>query len=542
MQRAPIFHIILAGITVICLMAGPALSAEENGEKKGIAVLDAFSGEVRLKHRGTWGAEPQVGIFLYHGDKIVTGEGTCRVVFHDGSVLDVHPHTNVRIAEIVGNEGFTADEPDHKREIRLLLGKVKYKSGDRVVAKTRLVAPTAVAALRGTEAELGTDGDMAFLKLISGEIDRTGDIAEGPVPDSTAEMAARDTNYQRAREADQIRKEYVEAVKALLMSWLDRGILLASADPRVDRMLLAQAGDSGGAKATADRVLALGALYAVANSRELMEENETLSKNPDLLVWRRAEKALRDSRNALSDARGALESAKEIARKIDDITHKVRSGDVRQMEEARQALKGVVSTMMRTQKSVNAMALGKGIVADHITAGVVGEVLEMVNEIVRDAEEKTDAAQAAQETAEAAAQRVFEAETPEAAGAALDELDAATAAVTSETDAVFNLLDGISEWGLAMDDTVRDVPEDQPDEPTEPPREPSPRRPELLIDDIDREERVTNVDRDGDGYTVAQGDCDDLNYDVHPGAREICGDGIDNNCNGVIDENCAYGQ
>ncbi len=541
MHRAPIFHIILAGIAVICLMAAPALSAEDNGEKKGIAVLDAFSGEVRLKHRGTWGAEPQAGMFLYHGDKIVTGEGTCRVVFHDGSVLDVHPHTNVRIAEIVGNEGFTVDEPDHKREIRLLLGKVKYKSGDQVLAKTRLVAPTAVAALRGTEAELGTDGDMAFLRLISGEIDRTGDIAEGPVPDSTAEMAGRDTNYQRAREADQIRKEYVSAVKALLMSWLDRGILLASADARVDRMLLAQAGDSGGAKATADRVLALGALYAVANSRELMEENETLSKNPDLLVWRRAEKALRDSRKALADARDALESAKEIARKIDEITRKIMSGDVRQMEEARQALKGVIATMMRTQKSVNAMALGKGIVADQITAGVVGEVLEMVNEIIRDADQRTEAAQAAQETAEAAAQRVFEAETPEAAQAALDELDAATAAVTSETDAVFNLLDGMAEWGLAMDDTVRDVPEDQPEGPTEP-TELRPRRPELLIDDIDKEERVGDDDRDGDGFTVGQGDCDDLNYDVHPGAREICGDGIDNNCNGVINENCAYGQ
>ncbi|MBI5479763.1 MAG: hypothetical protein HY906_12945 [Deltaproteobacteria bacterium] len=44
-----------------------------------------------------------------------------------------------------------------------------------------------------------------------------------------------------------------------------------------------------------------------------------------------------------------------------------------------------------------------------------------------------------------------------------------------------------------------------------------------------------DVDNDGDGYTIHQGDCDDTNPNVHPGAREICTDGIDNDCNGFID-------
>jgi len=48
-------------------------------------------------------------------------------------------------------------------------------------------------------------------------------------------------------------------------------------------------------------------------------------------------------------------------------------------------------------------------------------------------------------------------------------------------------------------------------------------------------------DPDGDGYGpgCALGD-DCLPHDPtgHPGAEEICGDGIDNNCNGVIDEGC----
>jgi len=40
-------------------------------------------------------------------------------------------------------------------------------------------------------------------------------------------------------------------------------------------------------------------------------------------------------------------------------------------------------------------------------------------------------------------------------------------------------------------------------------------------------------------YTATQsGDCNDENPDVNPGAQEVCGDGIDNNCNNEIDEGC----
>ena len=42
-------------------------------------------------------------------------------------------------------------------------------------------------------------------------------------------------------------------------------------------------------------------------------------------------------------------------------------------------------------------------------------------------------------------------------------------------------------------------------------------------------------DEDGDGYTVDV-DCDDSNPYTHPGATEECWDGIDNNCNGLVDE------
>lgn len=58
-------------------------------------------------------------------------------------------------------------------------------------------------------------------------------------------------------------------------------------------------------------------------------------------------------------------------------------------------------------------------------------------------------------------------------------------------------------------------------------------------DPVELLERVffdpTLTDDDGDTLTESDGDCDDANTDVHPGAAERC-DGIDNNCVSGVDE------
>jgi len=53
-------------------------------------------------------------------------------------------------------------------------------------------------------------------------------------------------------------------------------------------------------------------------------------------------------------------------------------------------------------------------------------------------------------------------------------------------------------------------------------------------------ESCTSLDADGDGFTLEDGDCNDLNPAIYPNAEDVC-DGLDNDCDGFTDdgENCA---
>ena len=54
---------------------------------------------------------------------------------------------------------------------------------------------------------------------------------------------------------------------------------------------------------------------------------------------------------------------------------------------------------------------------------------------------------------------------------------------------------------------------------------------------------VKCTDSDGDGFGTGAdcklADCDDSNKAVHPGAKESCGNGKDDNCNRIVDDGCA---
>jgi hypothetical protein len=60
-----------------------------------------------------------------------------------------------------------------------------------------------------------------------------------------------------------------------------------------------------------------------------------------------------------------------------------------------------------------------------------------------------------------------------------------------------------------------------------------------LVDETDAGPTPNAVDNDGDGWTPEDGDCDDTSETGHlvsPDMPEICGDGLDNDCNGVADD------
>jgi len=54
-------------------------------------------------------------------------------------------------------------------------------------------------------------------------------------------------------------------------------------------------------------------------------------------------------------------------------------------------------------------------------------------------------------------------------------------------------------------------------------------------DDQNNPNTQNNRDDDADGQSVAQGDCDDHDATVKKGSAEVCGDGLDNDCDGVAD-------
>jgi hypothetical protein len=47
-------------------------------------------------------------------------------------------------------------------------------------------------------------------------------------------------------------------------------------------------------------------------------------------------------------------------------------------------------------------------------------------------------------------------------------------------------------------------------------------------------------DCDGDGWTPFAADCDDADGSRHPGQPDVC-DGVDNDCDGKVDEGCPSG-
>ena len=91
----------LLACALIFLTATPALSAVEP-----IGRLTDFSGDVIIKSKGSWAAQPTLNHPLYASDKVVTRLGRATITFNDGAIVKIENNSNLLIDERVEVKGF----------------------------------------------------------------------------------------------------------------------------------------------------------------------------------------------------------------------------------------------------------------------------------------------------------------------------------------------------------------------------------------------------------------------------------------------------
>ena len=262
---------LLALVALLHLAGSHAFASEP------LAQLTEFSGTVIVQSRGDWGVKPEKGLALYSNDKVVTRTGTAVVTFNDGAVVEIKANTNLLIEEQEKTGAVT-------RNLRLLLGKVLFKTGKASGTKTNLQTPTAVCGLRGTAGTLsiGVDG-KSYINFTEGGTSFTvGDFLSGVAKDVPPELA--DLNPAQ-------RAAFVAA---------------AAADQAKNA---AQSASDG--KISDPQAAYAAAKAAEAAAVEAKAAAETMLNNPDPAVKQQAQ-------NALNAANQAIEAAKEQQQKAID--------------------------------------------------------------------------------------------------------------------------------------------------------------------------------------------------------------------------------
>jgi hypothetical protein len=124
-----------------------------------LATLTLMEGDVKIERQGKVISASE-GQSLQNKDKILTAKGRTEIQFTDGTTLRASEETRVGISQGPKGSGLL-------RSIELTLGNLWFKvnKATQVVdSGTEFLTPTAVAAVRGTEGEIGVapDGHSQF--------------------------------------------------------------------------------------------------------------------------------------------------------------------------------------------------------------------------------------------------------------------------------------------------------------------------------------------------------------------------------------------
>jgi len=352
----------LAGVIFAMVMAWIA-AIPVYAQQEGIAVVESLKGEVIVESRGLWRKNPEKGSAVHHGDKIVTTDkSSLQLKFHDGSALDISSNSNVRVTQPLQRDVF-ADGEIGKREIRVFVGKTTYKSGEGKHVGTHMVSPTAVAALRGTIVDFGSDGNYSHLNIIEGKSDNKGNITEGHVPEVTPEQAAKNPNYQATLTTFNAFQKYEQAKKT---SSPDANVLFVE---------------------------------AVKKSAEaLVTENKSLENNPDEAIKSRAVEGLKKSEEAVQKADSALKSVQELQKKATDLVQKSQN-----QPEGKQGSELLLKAGAQAQEAIRDSVKSVIEIADSVTSSKYDTkfIQELERTTVRNLEMAADLAKSTEKKVEA---------------------------------------------------------------------------------------------------------------------------------------------
>ena len=132
-----------------------------------LAALTLMEGDVQVERGGKLLPAAE-GQRLLDKDRIITAKGRAEVQFTDGTTLRASEETRVAIAQGPKDGGL-------RRSIELTLGNLWFKLNKMTQvadARTEFLTPTAIAAVRGTEGEIGVGADgRSQFALATGALD-----------------------------------------------------------------------------------------------------------------------------------------------------------------------------------------------------------------------------------------------------------------------------------------------------------------------------------------------------------------------------------